>query len=655
VRDREFRIALAAVTSVGCALRMVHLDGTAGFDETVNLRRFIQGGPEAIFAPYSGYGSTNNHLINSCLTWAMTATFGVKMWVMRLPAMLLGMLAVPLVGLAGRRLLREDVDALLAALLAALSPLLIAYSPACRGYASMICFAMATIWLLLRVLDRGDRTALAAAVLTMFGVGLSHMSGLIFVGSLGAALVSVWALSVRWPQVLHGARRRATYVIVAIGFAGVVLGAWYSRESMIVEDVYTRVAKGEFVDPSLAGLNSVKAPTATFDWLKSSAKNFFGTDGTGALVWGAAMLVGALVALRRDVGRGTMLLVLCAFPFAALKLGSLTPSPRYFLFVQPFLLMLAGAGAGRVGRELAKRTPLARPLLAGVLVALLVQAPTFSELRSLIIGPGSPDMGVRWNLKGAADHVASQLRPGDLLAPLPEPERRSHFLPVWKFHAQHELAHLLARPATGATRRIWFVTPDGPDAALLPPGVLAGLDRSLSGCQVHMAEIELGPAEAVALPPLGGADGLGQWTWARNIGLVEWSVDTDPARFTFVVGREAASAEAFTPPLAVEPGTVIELSARVSASPSRALRPLGLLGVTFLDAAGERVLRATREAPTRLEDPGQDGWTTIQLAVLVPRTASAMEVSVGLADGNVAGTLVHFTTPTLSVARVRGR
>ena len=49
----------------------------------------------------------------------------------------------------------------------------------------------------------------------------------------------------------------------------------------------------------------------------------------------------------------------------------------------------------------------------------------------------------------------------------------------------------------------------------------------------------------------------------------------------------------------------------------------------------------------------EDGWVELRLALPVPRTARAMEVSVGLADGNVAGTEVHFMPPTLSVARIR--
>ncbi len=653
MKERDFRIALAAVALLGCGLRVVHLDGTAGFDETVNLRRFIQGGPAAIFAPYSGYGSTNNHLINSLVTWALTATFGVKLWVMRLPAMLLGMLAVPLVGLASRRLLRDDVDALLATLFAALSPLLIGYSPACRGYAALVCFAMATIWLLLRVLDRGDRWALCASVLTLLGVGLSHMSGLIFVGALGAAMVAVWALSLRWAWVLRGSRRRASYAIVAVCVSGALLGAWYSRDAIIVKDVYTRVATGEFVDKSLAGLNSVKTPTPLYEWLKTTAKSFFGTDGTGTLLYGVAMLLGAVSVLRRDLGRGTLLIACAVFPFVLLQLGSLTPSPRYFLFVQPFLLMLAAAGAGRAGRELARRTSLARPFVFGVLAALLVQAPTFSVLHSHLTGPGSADMGVRWDLKGAADHLARELRPGDLLAQQPEPELRSHFLPVWKFHEQHQLAQLLARPAEGPRRRIWYVTPHGPHATTVPPGRVAGLERSLSGCRIHVAEIELGPAEPVALPPFGGTLALGEWSWVHHIGNVTWTAGLDPARLTLRVGREAASAEIYSPPLAVEPGQVVEVAARVSTNPSLALRPLGLLGITFLDAAGERVLRATREAPTWLEDPGAAGWVELRLTLGVPRTARTMQISVGLADGNVAGSEVHFTPPTLSVARIR--
>ena len=143
--ERSFRLALLALTLLGASLRVVHLDGTIAFDEAASVRRFVQGGPPAIFGLYSGYGgATSNHLVNSLLASASARAFGLETWALRLPAFLFGVAVVPLLGLVARRVARDRLTGAVAAFLAALSPILVAYSPACRGYATLLVFVLAS-------------------------------------------------------------------------------------------------------------------------------------------------------------------------------------------------------------------------------------------------------------------------------------------------------------------------------------------------------------------------------------------------------------------------------------------------------------------------------------------------------------------------------
>jgi hypothetical protein len=455
-------------------------------------------------------------------------------------------------------------------------------------------------------------------------------------------------------------------MIAVVTLAGIALGAWYSRDAVIVADIYSRVATGEFVDPSLAGLQSVKFPQRPLDWLESTAKTFFGvTSGLGTVPWGLAALVGAIATYRRDRGRAVILLACAFLPFALLQLGSLKPSPRYFLFVVPFFFLLAGAGVGRMGRRLAQdlaRSSAARgrpssQLAFTLFVALLVQSPSYRLLYLNLTGPGASHMGVKWDLHAAAAHVAERARPGDLLVPFPDPDIRTHFVALLRFHEQHQVARVLNAPAPSASERtVWFVTPDvlpRHDLEVLPPGLELELAASFHGAHVYAGQLSTGAPHPLDTPVLDWSSGeLQGWIWNLHVGYAGWTVEGGtPPTLALRAHREAANAEVYTPPIPIEPGQVVELATRVRVEGPSALRPLATIGINFLDAHGERVVRAVRDGLTYSEAPAdEDGWSDLRLALPVPRAARAVEFSLGLADGNVAGTVAHFAPPTLTVA-----
>lgn len=665
---RSFRWFLLAVTLVGAALRAVHLDATAGFDETVNLRRFIQGGPAAIFAPYSGYGSTNNHLVNSILTWPMAALFGVELWALRLPAYLLGVLTVPVMGLAGRELLGGRRAGAVAALFTSLAPILISYSPACRGYASLVFFTALGTWLLARGLAGGSRTGAIATTLALLAVGWSHMSGLVFVGAAGAATALLIGASYLRPALLPGRRADAYRTAVAVFTAGAVLALWYSRKARIVQDVASKVVTGEFVDPSLAGLRSVQNPTSLLSWTQQMGESLYGADDVWIIPAGLASIAGILFALRRDMGRGLVLAGLGAFPFVALRLGDLNPSPRYVLFVLPALLLLATSTAVGLGDWIGSRSPHgSRGFWTWCASALFLSVPLPNLVWNLS-GPGSNYMGVVWDLDGAARHVAARLGPDDVVVHYPRPPvRRTHwewaFAPTWSFHEQHSLARALSVPRAGPRAgaesvRIWYVSPYQPAQhfELLPPGYRPSLEAELDACWVYADDYEVVGAEPLALQPLGSSrDGLGAWTWHHPVGKAYWELAPSPAAIAITSGEEGSVADVVSTVLPARPGTIVEGEVVVWAERGGTLRPLGRLDLTFFDARGERVFSLGREALTWVERPSTPEGSLIRLSAVVPRAAQAVELSVGLADGNVDGTVVRFGQPRITVVDLRRR
>jgi hypothetical protein len=664
VSRRQFGWLLVAVTLLGAALRAIHLDATAGFDETVNLRRFIQGGPAAILAPYSGYGSTNNHLVNSILTWPMAALFGVQMWALRLPAYLLGVLTVPLMGLAGRELLGERRAGAVAALFAALAPILISYSPACRGYSSLAFFTTLSIWLMARVLASGSRVEALWVFLSLLAAGWSHMSGLVLVGAAGAASALLIGASYVYPAILPGRRVDAYRAAAAAFAAGATLALWYSRKAHIVQDVTSKVVTGQFVDPSLAGLRSVRDPAGLFLWTRLMGESLYGADGKWIVPAGLASIAGVLFALRRDLGRGLVLSTLGVFPFVALRLGDLNPSPRYVLFVLPALLLLAASTAAGLGAWLGARAPRgSRAIWTWGLAGLFLSIP-LPNLVSNLSGPGSNYMGVVWDIKGAARHVAAHAGPDDAVVHFPRPaERRFHwewaFAPTWTFHEQHQVARLLSGPSAGAeSLRIWYVSPFLPAQHFdyLPPGYRPSIEAELDACWVYADDYDVTGVEPLALQPLGSSrDGLGDWSWHHPVGKAYWELAPAPAALSITSGEEGSVADILSPTLPVRPGALVEGEVLVWAERGRTLRPLGRLDLTFFDDAGEQVISLGREALTWVERPPAPEGSLIRLRTVVPREARAVELSFGLADGNVDGTVVRFGQPRLSVIGIRRR
>lgn len=660
--ERSFRLLLLALCLVGAALRSVHLDTTLSHDEVETVRRYVEGGPDTILATHGGYGSTNNHLLNSLLAWGSVRAFGLHVWSLRLPSWLFGVLAVPLVGLVARALLRDRLTAAVAAFLAAFSPVLVAYAPACRGYGPLVFFALAALWCLLGAIEDGatGRLPLAAAALVL--CGWSHMTGLAFAGTCGLALLVrlAFARGTRDPSI---ARRRPLWLALAsVAAAGLLLVAWYSRESLILRDVQSRVVHGTFVDPSLSNVKSVHYERSPWPWMEHVIKEFLGARSWPLLAWVPALLAGLPLALRRDPRRGATLACFLLFPPAALLAANLKLFPRYFLFVQPFALVAAGVSVAWAARALASRAPLAalrRPALAGACLALALEATTAPWLLSDLRGPGASFQSVRWDIAGTAGELAAALAPEDVVLSFPRPEVRGDwhewaFSQSWAFHEELSLAPILAAPLAQAPARrtLWYVTPERApdDDERFPPGAAPRFVAERWGSFLFRAELLCEPPALLPLPALEGS--LGAWRFEdpfENVDLRFAAGDVSLA-----VGHAGGDARVLSPRVPVEGGSLVELADEVAAEQSDGVRPCATIGLSFFDAEGALLLSVSRRA---LPWPGlapTAAWQPLRLTTVAPRGARSVEVCLSLAPAHPAGSVVHFRPPVLRAAAARG-
>jgi uncharacterized membrane protein len=131
------RITLAFLTILGALLRILELQRPMGSDESAS---WIYYASKPLVIGLTIYGSPNNHPLHTVLMHISGALFGDAEWALRLPALIAGVLMIPLTYVVGRAI--DERGALIAAALTATWPALVDYSTDGRGYTLLCCFTL---------------------------------------------------------------------------------------------------------------------------------------------------------------------------------------------------------------------------------------------------------------------------------------------------------------------------------------------------------------------------------------------------------------------------------------------------------------------------------------------------------------------------------
>jgi len=141
-------VVLAAI-GLGIALRIRVLWQPINYDEAFT---YIVYANRPWLIAWANYSEPNNHLLHTLLAHVSTGLFGSAVWAIRLPALIAGILTIPLAYVAARRLAGRH-GALIVIALTATSPILIAYSVCARGYTMLIDFFLLAVVSGLDVID----------------------------------------------------------------------------------------------------------------------------------------------------------------------------------------------------------------------------------------------------------------------------------------------------------------------------------------------------------------------------------------------------------------------------------------------------------------------------------------------------------------------
>ncbi len=201
-------IGLPMLLTVG--LRLPFLNQPMRYDESLTFNEFAS---RPLYYGLSFYPDPNNHLLNTLLMHVTYAGLGNQPWILRLPALIGGVLLVPATYGLTRVLSGQRGTALLAALLVAGSSYLVEYSTNARGYTlQALCFVVMLSLVTLAV-RRDSPSALLPAAL-VGAVGAYALPTMLY----GVLIAAAWFALEAWRVRL--VRIRAGHLVVS----GLLLG-----------------------------------------------------------------------------------------------------------------------------------------------------------------------------------------------------------------------------------------------------------------------------------------------------------------------------------------------------------------------------------------------------------------------------------------------
>ena len=332
--SRRVLVWLLLITGLALLLRAINLNSDLWLDEIASVRNFSNASITTIL---TSYNSTNNHLLNSLLVRGMSSLIGTQEWMLRLPALFFGVLAVPSMFWLARRYFRPYAS-LIAALALAVAYQHIFFSQNARGYTAYFLFALISSASLSRGLQTDQRAWwLGYMVSALLGM-MSHLTMSFLIAGHGLVAL-IWLISQRKTGRLLPMLRRVISVYVILGtLCALVYFSVIQQALSLVSTVYQRDAAVGFQPVSLEFFAEL---------VRSFSLSVSPLLLIAAIPAGLIGLIAAVSLLRRN---WTLLVALSLGPvihFAFSIVQGLAFSPR-FLFVLLIPAILVGIEAIRL-------------------------------------------------------------------------------------------------------------------------------------------------------------------------------------------------------------------------------------------------------------------------------------------------------------------
>lgn len=383
-------LLLAMVTVIAAALRFIGGGDQLWYDE---IRTLVGSIREPLGVMLTHFPSNNDHVLYSILSHISVAIGGETPFTVRLPAILFGIVSIPLIYAMGTRVTTR-FEALAAAILATVAAQHIWFSQNARGYTLLLVVSLISTQLLLDGLKTRSRTPWILFAIACALGAYTHLTMVLAVIGQAIAVASYLLMTRRFTV--------AELTGPAIGFVGAAVLTVLLYLPMLGD------VAAFFGDPD----TTPKAATAGWAIVELFRNLQFGQGSLIPLAGGAILLVGAVSYWRQSPLIPALFFLPAAMVYFTSVLLDRPTFPRFFFFIAGFLLLTAVRGVFTIDsfvlRKLGPRlAALEKPVqwaavaaMAGVLLL---------DLRTTYLKP-------KMDYAGALAYVDAHARPGDVIA-----------------------------------------------------------------------------------------------------------------------------------------------------------------------------------------------------------------------------------------------
>ncbi len=192
------------VLLIGIILRIARMDGPVTYDEALT---YVNYSSHSFGFLFSDYMFTSNHILHSAFVRISTLIFGVHLWSLRLPALIAGILVMPLFYAYVRALFNRHI-AVIALCLVAVNGPLVEYSAMATGY-SLTWFFMACSLLAARHFVKHENSVSAVMMAVFCALGMWAAPVMIY----PALMIFIWAFFMLVTNYQSTVRRRAIKLV----------------------------------------------------------------------------------------------------------------------------------------------------------------------------------------------------------------------------------------------------------------------------------------------------------------------------------------------------------------------------------------------------------------------------------------------------------
>jgi 4-amino-4-deoxy-L-arabinose transferase-like glycosyltransferase len=330
VTGKHSTIFVGFALLIGGVLRCWNINQSFWWDEIWSTMTYVKA--QSLWNVVSSLGYYfNNHILYSLIARAFIAVLGESEFVARLPAVLMGLLAIVVLFQFGKAFLGIPAGSL-ASLLLAFSAFHIDHSSEARGYSGLVLFSILSSYYFIKGLKENQFTCWMAYVLFtvlgfyshvfMFAVSVSQFfSSLIFVGGR------------KWASCKMEITQRALRnFFLALLCAGITTLLIYSP---VLPAFFRNLGRMQVITVSRVPF-IVSLVQSLFPGCNSSA---------GGVVYSILFVVGLYCIVKKDPTLFFYFLVLCILPLSLyLVINPMFVFERYFIFTLPAVLLIVSQG-----------------------------------------------------------------------------------------------------------------------------------------------------------------------------------------------------------------------------------------------------------------------------------------------------------------------